>query len=293
MPFAYQDSDVHPRYDRGRALTADEIPALTDALRRHASRPGKVALPAVGLDRSTSDDGDALGSFTQLLPRSTKSMIVPFLLMLTTPLIGCKDQATPATNASHLDAGTIRDKVYVNPVVGMEVPIPEAYRAVPYTELKAQWEQSEKSLGLSEKEQEAVKNQFNSNDILNLQVKRGAPAYANLRIIATPQPLRGGKPLTAQQHATEHFSGLRNTVIFGNSTLEMKSEKPEPLSKGGREYYVLKMAVDVPAFKTRLEEVELFTTHSGYNIVIVIATMEAKDAEVLATLIEHIKYTTP
>jgi hypothetical protein len=52
-------------------------------------------------------------------------------------------------------------------------------------------------------------------------------------------------------------------------------------------------SVDVPGFKIRMAQVLLFTTHNGYNFVIVIGAMEAKDAEFLTTLVEHIKYTAP
>src|SRR5262245_45580926 len=57
MVFTYQESDVHRRYDVGRALDADATGALMRSLRRHA--PGPVGLVV--------DLGCGTGRFTAAL----------------------------------------------------------------------------------------------------------------------------------------------------------------------------------------------------------------------------------
>jgi len=195
-------------------------------------------------------------------------------------------------STAYREAGVIRDGLYVNDVVGIEVPIPDGYRAVPYTELMTQWKKSQEMLDLSKEEREMVKTQFHTNDILNLQVEPGAPAFANLRIIAAPQPLRDGTPVTARQQAADYFSELRHNPTLGKATAELKSEKPELVSIAGQEYYKLTAAVAASAIP-RIDQVFLFTTHNGYNIAIVIAAMDESDGRLLIGLVERIRYKGP
>jgi Protein of unknown function (DUF2628) len=205
------------------------------------------------------------------------------------------DAPRPTANTTYRDASVIRDGVYVNEVVGIELQLPDTYQTMTYAELKAQWEQSQRTLhlDLSKEERKLVKNQFHSDDILNLQVRPGAPAYANLRIIATPQLLHDGKPLTAREQATGYAAEFRHNLALGNVTARMKSEGPERVSKGGREYYMLRGAIDLPSFPVPIAELFLFTTHNGYSLTIIIAAMKSEDAEFLSRWVERIKYATP
>jgi hypothetical protein len=175
-------------------------------------------------------------------------------------------------------------------MAGTGIPGRSTTRAATYVELKAQWKTSATWLALSEDEKKLVKNQFHSNDILNLQTKPDAPAYANLRIIATAQSLRNGKPLTAQQQANDYLELFREKPTLGNATIELKSESLKKVSKGGREYFMLEMNLDVPGLKSPVPQVMLFTTQNGYNLVIVVAAMESKDAELLMKVVERINY---
>jgi ubiquinone/menaquinone biosynthesis C-methylase UbiE len=66
VPHTYQDSDVHERFDRGRALNADATLALVESLRRHAP-------PSV---RLVVDLGCGTGRFTSTLAETFAAAVI-------------------------------------------------------------------------------------------------------------------------------------------------------------------------------------------------------------------------
>ena len=61
MPtFIYQESDVHRRYDRGRALTSEATDALVELLRGYVVQPVNLIV----------DLGSGTGRFTTVCPRA-------------------------------------------------------------------------------------------------------------------------------------------------------------------------------------------------------------------------------